>query len=303
MKTEDNSGNLCLSSGPGSMDGVIDLTVGQRVCQQQVIQRMLPGVQVKMEAEVESRSPPAAGFRREGKGSHEGEEGASSQGLLCASELEGASLQNTLESSGAPSSNSNLSCNADPPANQLNPCVPNTTPPPIPSTARTQPQPPPQAQTSPAAPCNVIVNGTGWHSLLTPAFDSCPDKGGDSVTGEGQAEEQPANGELEREALKENNCSVGDWETGKRGAAQDEMADAVEGKPDPDSNLEEGEHAYALPLLSTGGCVVIQPVPKPGADKTAILSCSISAPLSAAGSPELEPPLKRRCLRIRNQNK
>lgn len=84
---------------------------------------------------------------------------------------------------------------------------------------------------------------------------------------------------------------------------QDEMADTVEGKPDPDSNLEEGEHAYALPLLSTGGCVVIQPVPKPGADKTAILSCSISAPLSAAGSPELEPPLKRRCLRIRNQNK
>ncbi|XP_070835907.1 sine oculis-binding protein homolog A isoform X1 [Chaetodon trifascialis] len=303
VKAEDSSGNLCLTSGPGPMEGVIDLTVGQRSCQQQVIQRMLPGVQVKVEAEAESRSPPAAGLGREGKGSHDRGEEALSQGLLSATELEGATLPSTLESSGPPSSNSSPSCNADPPVNQLNPCISNITPPPLPSTTRTQAQLLPQLQTSPAAPCNVIVNGTGWHSLLTSAFESCPDRRGDNVAGEGKAEEQPANGELEHEALKENNCSVGDWEPGKRGPLQDEMADTVEGKPDPDSNLEEGEHAYALPLLSTGGCVVIQPVPKPGADKTAILSCSISAPLSAAGSPELEPPLKRRCLRIRNQNK
>lgn len=303
VKAEDNSGSLCLTSGPRLMDGVIDLTVGQRPCQQQVIQRMLPGVKVKVEAEAEPRSPPVAGLGKEGKGSHNGGEGAPLQGLLSATELEGATLPNALESSGPPSSNSSPSHNADPPVNQLHPCISAVTPPPLPSTAQTQPQPLPQFQTNPVAPCNVIVNGTGWHSLLTSAFESCPDRRGDSVAGEGEAEEQPANGELEREALKENNCSVRDWETGKRGPVQDEMADTVEGKPDPDSNLEDGEHAYALPLLSTGGCVVIQPVPKPGADKTAILSCSISAPLSAAGSPELEPPLKRRCLRIRNQNK
>ncbi|XP_038584849.1 sine oculis-binding protein homolog A isoform X2 [Micropterus salmoides] len=301
VKAEDNSGNLCLISGPGPMDGVIDLTVGQRSCQQQVIQRMLPGVQVKVEAEAESRSPPAAGLEGGVEGSRDMEEGVLSQGLLSATELEGSTHPNTLQSSGPPSNNSSPSCNTDPPVNQLNSCISNFTPPPLPSTARTQPLP--QRQTSPAAPCNVIVNGTGWHSLLTPAFESCPDRRADSVAGEGEAEEQPANGELEREALKENNCSVGDWEPGKRGSVQDDMADTTEGKPDPDSNLEEGEHAYALPLLSTGGCVVIQPVPKPGADKTAILSCSISAPLSADGSPELEPPLKRRCLRIRNQNK
>uniref|UniRef100_A0A8C9XJG9 Sine oculis binding protein homolog (Drosophila) a n=1 Tax=Sander lucioperca TaxID=283035 RepID=A0A8C9XJG9_SANLU len=265
VKAEDNSGNLCLTSGPGLMDGVIDLTVGQRPCQQQVIQRMLPGVQVKIEAEAESRSPPAAGLFWEGKGSRDGGKGALSQGLLSATKLEGGAHPNTLESLGPPSSNSSPSCHEDPPVSQLNPCISNHTPPPLPSTAQTQPLP--HLQTSPAAPCN------------------------------------PANGELEHEALKENNCSVGDWELGKRGSVQDEMADTVEGKPDPDSNMEEGEHAYALPLLSTGGCVVIQPVPKPGADKTAILSCSISAPLSADGSPELEPPLKRRCLRIRNQNK
>uniref|UniRef100_A0A3Q4GVD6 Sine oculis binding protein homolog (Drosophila) a n=1 Tax=Neolamprologus brichardi TaxID=32507 RepID=A0A3Q4GVD6_NEOBR len=264
VKAEDNSGNLCLSSGPALMDGVIDLTVGQRSCQQQVIHRILPGVQVKVEPEADSRSPPAAELGREGK-SH------------------------PLPSS-APSKAS---------VSQKSPHYSNRTTPPSPSTVRTQPPSLPQHQTSPAAPCNVIVNGTGWHPLLTPAFES--DRRGEA--GEGEAEKHPANGELEREALKENNCSVGEWEPGKRVSAQDEMGNTVEGKPDPDSNLEEGEHAYALPLLSTGGCVVIQPVPKPAADKTAILSCSISAPLSAAGSPELEPPLKRRCLRIRNQNK
>ncbi|XP_053191870.1 LOW QUALITY PROTEIN: sine oculis-binding protein homolog A [Scomber japonicus] len=303
VKAEDSLGNLCQTSGPRQMDGVIDLTVGQRSCQQQVIQRMLPGVQVKVEAEVESRSPPAFGLGREGMASHDGGEVALSQGLLGATELEGATHSDTLEAPGPLSCNNSPSCNADPPISQLNPCISSLTPPPVPSTARTQSQPLPQLQSSPAAPCNVIVNGTGWHSLHTPAFESCPERRGDAVTAEGEAKEQPANGELEREALKENNCSVGEWESGKRGSAQDEMVDAVEGKPDLDSNLEEGEHAYALPLLSTGGCVVIQPVPKPGADKTAILSCSISAPLSAAGSPELEPPLKRRCLRIRNQNK
>ncbi|KAF3844563.1 hypothetical protein F7725_007726 [Dissostichus mawsoni] len=213
VKAEDNLGNLCPTSCPGPMDGVIDLTVGQRTCQQQVIQRITRG----------------------------------------------------------------------------------------PAQTQPQSQTPPHLQTNPAALCNVIVNGSGWHPLLPPAFESYPER--DSVAGEGEA--QPANGDLEHEALKENNCSVGvgDWEPGKRGLLQDEMADTVEGKPDPDSNAEEGEHAYSVPLLSTGGCVVIQPVPKPGADKTAILSCSISAPLSVDGSPELEPPLKRRCLRIRNQNK
>ncbi|XP_069029048.1 sine oculis-binding protein homolog A isoform X3 [Embiotoca jacksoni] len=304
VKAEDNSGNLYPASGSGPMDGVIDLTVSQRSCQQQVIQRMLPGVQVKVEAEFESRSPPAAGTGREGKGGWDGGEGALlSQGLLSPAELEGTTHLNTLESSALPSSNSSPLSKADPPVSQLNSCISNLTAPPLSSTVQTQAPPPPPLQTNPAAPCNVIVNGTGWHPLLTPAFESCPDRRGDGVAGDGEAEEQPANGELEHEALKENNCSVGDREPGKRVSAQDETVDTAEGKPDPDSNVEEGEHGYALPLLSTGGCVVIQPVPKPAADKAAILSCSISAPLSADGSPELEPPLKRRCLRIRNQNK
>lgn len=298
VKAEDNSGSLCLTSGSGLIDGVIDLTMGQRPCQQQVIQKMLPGVQgsiqvkVKVEAEAESRSP--AELVREGKGDS-GERAFFSPSN--ASELEGVTH---LSSS---SNNSNPSSKSDTPGNQLNPSIPNLTMAPLPPSVRTHPLPLPQLQVSPAASCNVIVNGTGWHSLLTPAFESCPDRQGDKGGGDGEAEDQPSNGDLEHEALKENNCSVGEREVGKRILAQDEKVNTVEGKPDPESSMEEGEHAYALPLLSAGGCVVIQPVPKSSAEKTAILSCSITAPLAAAGSPELEPPLKRRCLRIRNQNK
>lgn len=292
VKAEDNLRHLSLASG--LMDGVIDLTVSQRTCQQPSIQKTQPGVQVKVEAAGEAGSPSAAGPDREGRGNHNGGGGSVSQELLSVSELEGLTYPNIVEPSGPPTSKSSPSYNSDPLVKSLS----NVTPASQCSTERTLPQSLPQLQSSPAAPCNVIVNGTGWPPRLPSPVESCPDRKGDHPTGEAEPRE-PVNGDLENEALKENNCSA----EGKRGAVQDETPDGFEGKPDPDSSLEEGEHAYSLPLLSTGGCVVIQPVPKPGADKTAILSCSISAPLSAAVSPELEPPLKRRCLRIRNQNK
>uniref|UniRef100_A0A1A7XQ31 Sine oculis binding protein homologa n=1 Tax=Iconisemion striatum TaxID=60296 RepID=A0A1A7XQ31_9TELE len=278
VKAEDNLASLCPTRSSGLVDGVIDLTVGQKLGHQHLIQRMLPAVQVKVEVEAESRSPPAAGLRRE-RAIDAGDKSN-------AAELEEISHLDSRDSPAAISSKT-------PPVSHLSPSF--TTPP---TSLRTQPLPLPQLQANPAAPCNVIVNGTGWHSPLTPPFESCHDRKGDR-----EAEVRPANGDLEHEALKEN-CSVSEREMGKRISTQDDKVDPkVEGKADLDSSMEEGEHAYALPLLSAGGCVVIQPVPKPAADKTAILSCSISAPLSAAGSPELEPPLKRRCLRIRNQNK
>ncbi|XP_023209053.1 sine oculis-binding protein homolog isoform X2 [Xiphophorus maculatus] len=276
VKAEDNPGSLCLSSGSGLIDGVIDLTVGQKPGQQHLIQTMLAGVQVKVE---ESRSPPADGFGRECVGSN-AENTLLPQGSF--TELDTGTHLKSLDSAVQPSSKTDL------PESQISP---NFKPALLPTSVRTQSLALLQLQANSAAPCNVIVNGTGWHSLLNP-----------DRKGERDGENPPKNGDLEREALKENNCSVG--EAGKRISAQDEKVDTkVDSKQDPDSSMEEGEHAYALPLLSAGGCVVIQPVPKPAADKTAILSCSISAPLSAGGSPELEPPLKRRCLRIRNQNK
>uniref|UniRef100_A0AAZ3RE04 Sine oculis-binding protein homolog n=1 Tax=Oncorhynchus tshawytscha TaxID=74940 RepID=A0AAZ3RE04_ONCTS len=152
-----------------------------------------------------------------------------------------------------------------------------------------------------AAPFNVIVNGSsqstdspGRSTLPTPQ----PDPGRRGGGGE------PANCELERDALKENSCAVAEWEPGKRGPSDEAAQGGTdEGKLEAFCDLmdldDDDDHAYAL-LLPKAGCV-IQPGPKPS-DKTAIVSYSISAPL-AAGSPELEPPLKRRCLRIRNQNK
>lgn len=288
VKSEDKSGNLCLTTGLRQMEGVIDLTVSQRPCQQLVIKRMLPEVQVKVEAEGEALS---AGPEGEWKCRYEG---VAPQGLLCETRVEGVTTPSTLgPSAPASESSSSPSCDDKPTVKQPSAYVNN-------NTAQTQPLTHPQ--TSPTAPCNVIINGTSWHPLPTPAL-SCPEQKDDHVAGEGQDKEKPANGELERDALKENNCSVREWEQGKLGLVQDGTAGALEDKKEHDSNLEEGEHAYALPLLSTGGCVVIQPLSKPGSDKTAILSCSISNPISSAGSPELEPPLKRRCLRIRNQNK
>ncbi|XP_047249197.1 sine oculis-binding protein homolog A isoform X3 [Girardinichthys multiradiatus] len=276
VKAEENPGSLCLSMGPELIDGVIDLTVGQKPGQQQLIQTMLAGVKVKVE---ESRSPPADGFGSECMGNG-GDNALLPLGSF--TELDTDTHLKSLDSAAPPSSKTNL------PGSQLNPNFKTT---PLHTSVRTQSLALPQLQANSAAPCNVIVNGTGWHSLLNP-----------DRKGEREWENPPNNGDLEHEALKENNCSVA--EAGKRISAQDEKADTeTDSKPNPDSSMEEGEHAYALPLLSAGGCVVIQPVPKPATDKTAILSCSISTPLSAGGSPELEPPLKRRCLRIRNQNK
>lgn len=292
VKAEDNLRHLSVVSG--LMDGVIDLTVSQRTCQQMSIQKMQPGIQVKVEAGGEAVSPSAAGPDREGRGNHTGEGGNVSQELLSVSDLEGLTYPNIVEPLGPHTSKSSPSYNSDPLIKPLS----NVTQTSQCSTERTLPQSLPQLQSSPAAACNVIVNGSGWPPLVPSPVESCPNRKEDQSTGEVEPRE-PINGDLETEALKENNCST----EGKRVSVQEERSDGFEGKQDHDSSLEEGEHAYSLPLLSTGGCVVIQPVPKPGADKTAILSCSISAPLSAAVSPELEPPLKRRCLRIRNQNK
>lgn len=294
VKAEDKSGNPWLTTGFRQMEGVIDLTVSQRSCQQMLIQRMLPEVQVKVEAEAEALSASATGPEGEGECRCEG---VGTQGLLCETGVEGVTVPNPSESSAPASNSSSPSRNDEPSVKPPNAYINN-------NSAPIQPHSLTQPQSSPAAPCNVIVNGTSWHPLLTPSLSS-PDHKGDHVAGDGQdkEKEKAANGELERDALKENNCSVREWEQGKRGALQDGTADSLEDKKEHDSNLEEGEHAYALPLLSTGGCMVIQPLSKPGSDKTAILSCSISNPISSAGSPELEPPLKRRCLRIRNQNK
>ena len=306
VKAED--GPRSSSSGAEVMDGVIDLTVGHRSGQQPVIQKTLPRVQVKVErVEIDVQSPHVAGPGRDGGDSTDGRARTLLQGAT--EHAEDSTISKTLASSCPP-------CSAVPttamtqPSDSSIPSFPSR-----PESPSRDPRTlaPPLPQAPPAAPRNVIVNGTGWHPLPPPASESCSDRIRDGpVVGEGMGvgalregeETQPANGELEREALKENSCSVAVWEPGTRCLAEETTSVTGEGKPDSDSGLDQGEDPYSLPLLPPGGCVVIQPGPKADSDKTAILSCSISTPLlSATGSPDLEPPLKRRCLRIRNQNK
>lgn len=292
VKAEESSGSspnsgLSLSSAPSLPEGVIDLTLGRRSRVQQVIQRVMPSVQVKVEPELDSSPSPSGPASLDTPGL--GRESSLPEDIMEEEEA-GKGPGGPLDSTSLPCGNASL-CSA-------NPSVPRPNPHP------TQPLPPPGNSTRtdlcPAASCNVIVNGNTRSTLLTPPSDQCLDRRGSAGAGGGEGES--TNKELEREALKENSCSAAEWDTGKRVQCE-EAGGTGEGKPDPDASLEDEEHTYALPLLPKAGSVVIQPVPKPCSDKTAILSCGISAPLAAAGSPELEPPLKRRCLRIRNQNK
>ncbi|XP_075718349.1 sine oculis-binding protein homolog isoform X4 [Rhinoderma darwinii] len=146
---------------------------------------------------------------------------------------------------------------------------------------------------SSAAVCNVIVNGT---------------KGTEGTKNSDKSHEQKKtlDKELvvsELESVKENNCASNchsELEAGKKNLVEESLT--AGDKQDPNlNNPADEDHAYALRMLPKTGCV-IQPVPKP-AEKTAISPCIISSPILTTGTEELEPPLKRRCLRIRNQNK
>ncbi|XP_023850054.1 sine oculis-binding protein homolog A isoform X5 [Salvelinus sp. IW2-2015] len=290
MKTESPESattlGLSLSGGPAASlpEGVIDLTLGQRSRLQQVIQRVVPSVQVKVEPEGDSSSPPPSGpssLDVSGKGD---------------SSLEDMSQEVREAISVSLKPNSLSCCQATSPSPQPNQNS-------YPTQLTNHPGTPQTQLCNLAAPFNVIVNGSS-QSTDSPGRSTLPTPQSDPGRRGGGGE--PANCELERDALKENSCTVAEWEPGKRGPSDEAAQGGTdEGKLEAFSDLmdldDDDDHAYAL-LLPKAGCV-IQPLPKPS-DKTAIVSCSISAPLAAgAGSPELEPPLKRRCLRIRNQNK
>ncbi|XP_029451177.1 sine oculis-binding protein homolog isoform X2 [Rhinatrema bivittatum] len=145
-----------------------------------------------------------------------------------------------------------------------------------------------------AAACNVIVNGTKSTEGSKSAEPSQEQK-------KPQSQEEPA--VSESESVKENNCTSNcplDTEAAKRITGEEHPASGD--KQDPNLNHPADEdHAYALRMLPKTGCV-IQPVPKP-AEKTALAPCIVPTPILSTGPEDLEPPLKRRCLRIRNQNK
>ncbi|XP_063299609.1 sine oculis-binding protein homolog isoform X2 [Pelobates fuscus] len=153
---------------------------------------------------------------------------------------------------------------------------------------------PPGHETS-AAVCNVIVNGTKSTDISKNSEKSPLEQKKTTL------DKEPLVNELE--SVKENNCASNchlELETSKKSLTEETLM--AGDKQDPNlNNPADEDHAYALRMLPKTGCV-IQPVPKP-ADKTAMIPCIIPTPILATGTEDLEPPLKRRCLRIRNQNK
>ncbi|KAM6459499.1 sine oculis-binding protein homolog isoform 3-T3 [Liasis olivaceus] len=148
-----------------------------------------------------------------------------------------------------------------------------------------------------AAACNVIVNGTKGPEISKNSEP--PQEQKKTQLQPSSLEELPVS---ELESVKENNCTSNCRREGESGKKTGEESLSGGDKQDPNlNNPADEDHAYALRMLPKAGCV-IQPVPKP-AEKTAIGPCIISTPILSTGPEDLEPPLKRRCLRIRNQNK
>lgn len=102
----------------------------------------------------------------------------------------------------------------------------------------------------------------------------------------------------ELEAIKENKCSVVGPAKVEGLVAQSEEPVAVVGEVGDDPHVPDEDHAYALPTApKTGGTTTPLLLPKLR-DKGSLRS---PANIPAAG--DMEPALKRRCLRIRDQNK
>lgn len=103
----------------------------------------------------------------------------------------------------------------------------------------------------------------------------------------------PAVSELE--AIKENKCSVVRVEGA---VSQPEEPLAIVGEVGEDPHVPDEDHAYALPTA-----------PKMGGTATPLLlpklrdKGSLRSPANIPSAGDMEPALKRRCLRIRDQNK
>lgn len=106
----------------------------------------------------------------------------------------------------------------------------------------------------------------------------------------------PALSELE--AIKENKCAVVGPVRIEGPVSQSEEPLAVVGEVGEDPHVPDEDHAYALPTApKTGGTTTPLLLPKLR-DKG-----SLRSPANMPSAGDMEPVLKRRCLRIRDQNK
>ncbi|KAI5611736.1 sine oculis-binding protein-like, partial [Silurus asotus] len=289
IKTE-NAGSFS-SSHPGSpsespANGIIDLTKNRRSRQQLVIQRAAPCLQVKPEPE----STTHTGLNSSRVGECEmSERDSCSTGPLEDKQKDRDTEPKSPLSITLPCADPSF-CSATPLLSQPITCSLSN---PLASTSVTKTEP------GTATPCNVIVNGSCNMPPLEPKVRTPPPEQRPAVEINRRTAtlcDVPAEGE----DLKENSCSAIERTLSEQAVAPGRAGE--EKTQEAEDAASGADHAYALPLMPKPGCV-IQPVPKP-ADKTAaILPCGLEAPLSAVGAADMEPPLKRRCLRIRNQNK
>ncbi|XP_051507548.1 sine oculis-binding protein homolog A-like [Myxocyprinus asiaticus] len=296
VKTEiSDNGSSGNSHKDKPADGVIDLTTNRHSRQQLVIQKSVTCVQVKPEPGISP--PPLLGHLQFSETRLDGM-AITSTGTI--EDNHGHSnAESPLASVALPCADPSY-CSGTPPLSQPITCS-TTTVPSNTTTTKTEP--------GPATPCNVIVNG------------SCNVLSAEGLIRTTQLEQRPlvdpcrrtatvcdesAGADLEGEDLKENSFLATERDSAGKRSSSDQSAittgtgeDKSQSPEDPPSGED---HAYALPLMPKPGCV-IQPVPKP-ADKTAaILPCGLTVPLTGSVAMEMQPPLKRRCLRIRNQNK
>ncbi|XP_017320198.1 sine oculis-binding protein homolog A isoform X2 [Ictalurus punctatus] len=290
IKTE-SAGSSSLSH-PGSpteapANGIIDLTTNRRSRQQLVIQRAMPCVQVKPEPE--STTTTGLSVSRVGECEVNERDYCSTGPLEDTQKDRDTEVKSPLNNITLPCADPSF-CSATPLLSQPITCSLST---PLASISVKKTEP------GTGTPCNVIVNGSCNMQPLEPTVRTPPPEQRPSVEMNRRTAticDEPTEGE----DLKENSCSAIERTLSEQAVAPGRAGE--EKSQEAEDAASGADHAYALPLMPKPGCV-IQPVPKP-ADKTAaILPCGLEAPLSAAGAADMEPPLKRRCLRIRNQNK
>ncbi|XP_026197258.1 sine oculis-binding protein homolog A-like isoform X2 [Anabas testudineus] len=109
---------------------------------------------------------------------------------------------------------------------------------------------------------------------------------------------QPDPALSELEAIKENKCSVVGSVRVEDPVSQSEEPLTIVGDVGEDPHVPDEDHAYALPTApKTGGTTTPLLLPKLR-DKG-----SLRSPATMPSAGDMEPALKRRCLRIRDQNK
>ncbi|KAM4600655.1 sine oculis-binding protein homolog [Polymixia lowei] len=156
--------------------------------------------------------------------------------------------------------------------------------------------PPSPRGSSPPCDATSSVLMSQDHGMNRVSSSSAPPSPDSSLPQRTAAPPDPALSELE--AIKENNCSAVGPVRVEGQAAQSEEPLAVVGEVGEDPHVPDEDHAYALPTApKTGGTTAPLLLPKLR-DKG-----SLRSPPGMPGAADMEPALKRRCLRIRDQNK